>query len=233
MTEPEERLPKRGKAEMPNSALAEDGLVAQVLGVVAPPPLRPVPPRPPQPRLADMAYVALVQICKGNSDDAGTYEADEELVRNALKRLNDLETSWAQALPLELLEIGQRLRTQDSRCTAHPIFQVRGIERIYGIDPDYCDDPVWIDIEDGAREVEAPEDEDNPPEYVIRTGYMDKEQIIMQSFTEEACNQYLESNRHRYSRRFRELFVYADSLYRCSEMIAIRNFLMSLPEPRS
>jgi hypothetical protein len=48
-------------------------------------------PEPQGPTLADEAYVAFVQICKGNSDDAGTYEADEELVRRALKRLSDLE----------------------------------------------------------------------------------------------------------------------------------------------
>jgi hypothetical protein len=50
-----------------------------------------VKPEPQGPTLADEAYVAFVQICKGNSDDAGTYEADEELVRRALKRLSDLE----------------------------------------------------------------------------------------------------------------------------------------------
>ena len=41
--------------------------------------------------LAQEAYVAFVQICKGGSDDAGTYEADEALVRRALKRLDRLE----------------------------------------------------------------------------------------------------------------------------------------------
>jgi hypothetical protein len=50
-----------------------------------------IKPEPQGPTLADEAYVAFVQICKGNSDDAGTYEADEELVRRALKRLSDLE----------------------------------------------------------------------------------------------------------------------------------------------
>jgi hypothetical protein len=48
-------------------------------------------PAPEGVSLAHEAYVAFVQICKGNSDDAGTYEADEELVRCALKRLSDLE----------------------------------------------------------------------------------------------------------------------------------------------
>jgi hypothetical protein len=32
-----------------------------------------------------------VQICKGGSDDAGTYDADEAIVRRALKRLDELE----------------------------------------------------------------------------------------------------------------------------------------------
>lgn len=41
--------------------------------------------------LAHKAYVAFVQICKGGSDDAGTYEDDEAIVRAALKRLDELE----------------------------------------------------------------------------------------------------------------------------------------------
>lgn len=41
--------------------------------------------------LAHDAYIAFVQICKGNSDDAGTYDSDEKLVRRALQRLSELE----------------------------------------------------------------------------------------------------------------------------------------------
>jgi hypothetical protein len=47
----------------------------------------------PAARIAQEAYVAFVQICKGNSDDAGTYEKDEDLVRTALKRLDELENA--------------------------------------------------------------------------------------------------------------------------------------------
>lgn len=43
------------------------------------------------PSLAQEAYIAFVMICKGNSDDAGTYDADEALVRRALERLQQLE----------------------------------------------------------------------------------------------------------------------------------------------
>jgi hypothetical protein len=47
--------------------------------------------------LAPGAYIAFVQICKGNSDDAGTYLEDEELVRRALKRLDELERALLAA----------------------------------------------------------------------------------------------------------------------------------------
>jgi hypothetical protein len=60
------------------------------------------PHRPPAPQpgevwgaIAHQAYIAFVQICKGGSDDAGTYDEDEALVRRALKRLDDLESDWA------------------------------------------------------------------------------------------------------------------------------------------
>jgi hypothetical protein len=56
------------------------------------------------PTLAHEAYVAFVQICKGNSDDAGTYEADEELVRRALKRLDDLEQHHPALTPIPVSE---------------------------------------------------------------------------------------------------------------------------------
>ena len=47
--------------------------------------------------IAHQAYVAFVQICKGGSDDAGTYEEDEALVRLALRRLDKLENASKSA----------------------------------------------------------------------------------------------------------------------------------------
>ena len=122
--------------------------------------------------------------------------------------------------------IGARLRTQDNRCTGDPIFQVRGRRRIYGMDPEYADDPVWIDTEDGAREIPAPEDEDNPGDFAIKTGYFDVWEVLMVAFTEEGCKEHLELNGHNYARRYKEVVIYADSLRRCPEMIAIRDHLM-------
>jgi hypothetical protein len=129
-----------------------------------------------------------------------------------------------------LREIGERIRTQDNRCTADPIFQVRVRRRIYGMDPQWMHEPVWIDTEDGAREVEPPDDPDNPPEFVIQTGCIDVWEVKMVAFTEEGCKEHLRLNGHNY-RHFQEVEIYADYLNRCPEMIAIRNALMALPHP--
>ena len=127
----------------------------------------------------------------------------------------------------ELREIGHRLRTQDNRCTAHPIFQVRGLRRHYGMDPRYTDYTVWIHTEDGAHEVDPPEDPGNPGEFIIETGYLDVWEVLMVAFTEQGCKDHLRLNGHNY-RRYREVEIYADTLNRCPEMIAIRNALLAL-----
>lgn len=124
-------------------------------------------------------------------------------------------------------EIADRLKTQDNRSTKYPIFQVRGLRRIYGMDLDYCDDPVWIDTEDGAIEVDPPDDEDDPGDYIIQTGYIDVWEVLAVFFTEEGCKEHLRMMGHRY-RHYREVDIYVDSLYRCPEMLTIRNFLLSL-----
>jgi hypothetical protein len=86
------------------------GLAATLLGQKAaetthwrPATLAQPEPEAGQPAIAEEAYLAFVQICKGNSDDAGTYDADEKLVRRALKKLSDLERN---ALPVPGAEVG-------------------------------------------------------------------------------------------------------------------------------
>ena len=127
-----------------------------------------------------------------------------------------------------LAAIGERLRTQDNRCTAHPAFQVRGLRRIYGMDLDYADEPVWIDNGSDCIEVDPPEDPENPGDFIIKTGYQDHWEIIMVAFSEQACLDYIKHNGHRHG-VYRELEVYADSFYRCPEMLAIREALIALP----
>lgn len=133
-------------------------------------------------------------------------------------------------IPKELLEIGKRLREQDNRCTADPIFQVRGLRKVYGMDPEYGEDNfVWYDTLD-HMEVDPPEDEDNPPKGVEKIYFSTVEEVLMVAFTEEGCKEHLRLNGHNY-RCYDRVWIYADSLRRCPEMIALREFLVSLPEP--
>lgn len=134
-------------------------------------------------------------------------------------------------IPPELLEIGRRLRTQDNRITADPIFLVRGLERVYGMDPEYGEDNyTWVSTDD-CELCEPPEDEDNPPEGIEKVYYIEKWVTLKMAFTEEGCREHLRINGHNYRRVYQKVDIYADSLWRMPEMIAIRNFLMSLPEP--
>ena len=161
--------------------------------------------------------------------DENTYTQRIELIDRARAAL---ATPPPEAPPTPdlsaLAAIGERLRTQDNRCTAHPAFQVRGLRRIYGMDLDYADEPVWIDNGSDCIEVDPPEDPENPGDFIIKTGYQDHWEIIMVAFSEQACLDYIKHNGHRHG-VYRELEVYADSFYRCPEMLAIREALMALP----
>ena len=136
-------------------------------------------------------------------------------------------------LPLDeqLRQIGHQLRTQDSRCTADPIFQVRGKERIYGLDSSASDEVVWKDDEWNTVEIPDEADPDEPPRGLTVVRYTTIWRVLMVAFTEEGCKEHLRLNGHNY-RHFDEVDIYVDSLKRCPEMIAIREFLMKLPAPQ-
>lgn len=126
-----------------------------------------------------------------------------------------------------MIELSSRIKTQDNRCTAYPIFQVRGLRRIYGIDTDFTDYTVWLDEE--GDEIEGPVDEENPPEGVVKIGYMETWQVIQEFFSEESALEFQARNAHRHSHYVRT-DVYVDSLYRNPEMIAVRDHLISLSD---
>lgn len=128
---------------------------------------------------------------------------------------------------MDLIELSNRIKTQDNRCTAYPIFQVRGLRRIYGIDADFTDSHVWLDEE--GYEIEGPVDEENPPEGAVKTGYMETWQVIQEFFSEESALEFQARNAHRHSHYVRT-DVYVDSLYRNPEMIAVRDHLINLSD---
>lgn len=127
---------------------------------------------------------------------------------------------------MTLQEISSQLKTQDNRCTAEPIFYVQGRRRIYGMDTQWTDNTVWIDTYDGAEEVPAPED-GQETDTIVQTGYIDVWETLSVAFTEDGCKEHLELNGHNY-RHYEEVRIYADTLRRCPEMIAIRKHIMDL-----
>lgn len=119
----------------------------------------------------------------------------------------------------DLAEIGERLRTQDNRCTADAMFCVQVLERHHGYDTDWSDDHVWMFDGD-----EVPEG--NPRAQKI--GYRDAWRTVMVAFTEAGAQDYIRQNGHNHRGEKR---IYVESFRRCEEMIAIRKYLMSLPKP--
>lgn len=131
----------------------------------------------------------------------------------------------------ELRAIGERLRTQDNRITADPIFLIRGLKRVYGMDPATHDYYIWVDTDNSGEEVEAPEDEENPPKNLEKCYYMEHWVTLKMAFTQHGCEEHLRINGHNYKQSYKKVDIFADSLWRMPEMIVIRNALMALPPP--
>lgn len=134
-----------------------------------------------------------------------------------------------------LKAIGQLLRTQDNRYTAEPFFLVQEKRRIYGLDDQYTDQSAWLNVDGDEvtdeKEIETLEDNerwDRPNIDHYKVYYLDQWQYVTGCFTEQACKDYIARNGHRHQG---ELRIYADSLYRNHEMLAVRAFLMAQPTP--
>lgn len=116
----------------------------------------------------------------------------------------------------QLKAIGQLLRTQDNRITQNPMFCVQQKRRVSGIDTRWGgDNTVWV-LDGEIVDPNTPGAE----EY----GYRDLWETVMVSFTEEGAKEYLRQNGH----NLKEPRIYVESFNRCPEMIAIRDFLLSL-----
>lgn len=125
--------------------------------------------------------------------------------------------------------LGERLRTQDNRCTADPIFVVFQKRREYGIDAEYTDDIVWCHedgecdaIESARLEAEYKIDR-NEPEGFQRLGYFDRDEFVTACFTEQGAKDYMQINGHNLKRPH----IYAASLFRNREMIELRKWIAS------
>ena len=132
---------------------------------------------------------------------------------------------------MNLPEISERLRTQDNRATADPMFCVQIKVRDCGYDATWVDNLCW---RDDTLDEETRYDDD--PGFVEpmdlkweRTGYVDRWETVMVAFTERGAREYLELDGHNVrARAFRgEVQIYAESFRRCPEMLAIRTALLA------
>lgn len=127
-----------------------------------------------------------------------------------------------------LQSMGENLRTQDNRITAHPIFLIQQKIRDYGYEEDYATDFDWMfDDEsiDDEKEIESLNEKesngDEIPEGYYRVGYKTRWETVQPFFTEKGAIDYLAINSH----NLHETRIYVDSAYRNAEWQAVREFL--------
>jgi hypothetical protein len=132
-------------------------------------------------------------------------------------------------MPTDLAEIGHELRTQDNAITAHPIFLVEQLERIYWIDPYLSGELVWVseDGGDASPQKQAAlerywEQHHQEPRGWRRTAYVERMRFVTACFTRKAAEAFIAANRH----NLKEPRVFVASGHRNPEWQAVRNLLM-------
>ena len=125
-----------------------------------------------------------------------------------------------------LLAIGERLRTQDNRATADPMFCVQILICDTGYDTSYCDNQCWWNPEqmEVAYDVKPKSGVWDGP-----YGYKERWETIQSFFTEGGAKEYLDLDGHNVARRAHngKIRIYADTFRRCPEMLTIRKFLLA------
>ncbi len=147
-------------------------------------------------------------------------------------------------IPEHIRALAERLRTQDNRCTAAPVFLVQKIVRDLS-DDDHDHDGVAFFCRERADTINADHWErveqayqmgDNvvhvdDSRYVIdkldRYCFKNRWETVTTCLTEDGAKAYLECNGHNI-RSYGAPRIYAESLYRNHEMIALREWLMTL-----
>lgn len=138
-----------------------------------------------------------------------------------------------------LLTIGNKLRTQDNRCTASPMFCVQVCKRIGPIDPRYGNGHRMYHNHDEAatyypdrpdpaewKRLKALDDDGELPENISMGDYVEEWFTVQVCFTEDGCKRHLELNGHNY-RHYYGTRIYADSFHRNPEMLEIRAALLA------
>lgn len=185
-------------------------------------------------RSKDITADGVIQLCRHNPDWAvkrigelesllsSMEDSHNERILRLRTTISILEHKVTDLRPFtKLLHIGKLLLTQDNRITADPIFVVQQRHRIYGFDPDYSDDVVWLDEE--CNEMDCGDEEGEESEYT-RTAYVDQWEFVTACFTEAAADAYIAANSH----NLKEPRVYVESGHRNQEWKDIRRALMAM-----
>lgn len=131
---------------------------------------------------------------------------------------------------IKIQEIANNLRTQDNQMTANPMYCVQILQRDSGYDAAYIGNRCWVDY--GNDEIIYDDDKDikDPGEsrWSGPFGYVDRWETVMVCFTESGAKEYIERERNYHlNRAFRgQIRIFVGSFNDCSEMLAIRDFLM-------
>ena len=135
-------------------------------------------------------------------------------------------------IPQFLLDMSERMHTQDNRATAHPIWIVQ-VEEYDLIDPSFYDTDAYEVINDcdhhdsrrfTRKEFDPAKVEKGYTAYPLKRRWEPKAYFL----TEQGANDYIKSNAH----NLRNPRTYVDSMYRCEEMIELRDWIMSLNPPK-
>jgi hypothetical protein len=126
-------------------------------------------------------------------------------------------------------EMAERLKTQDNACTAEPIFVVQQRKRIYGVDPNYTEQIVWLDDESfeadketAQRLEEGYEESGDEPSNWRRVGYTDEWEFVTVCLTRKGAENFIKSQAH----NLKEPRIYVDSGHRNPEWKALRKYFM-------
>ena len=122
----------------------------------------------------------------------------------------------------QLKEIASELQTQDNRVTADPLFCVFEKERIYGMDSNYTDTWDWCNSgQQCSCDLLLRDMCESASDECRKVYYVDRDRFVNAHFTEKAALHFIKTNSH----NLNQPFTYVTSLFRCYEMIGIRDAL--------
>lgn len=173
--------------------------------------------------------------------DARMAASDIPFINPVTSVLSTEDSEWKQRagaaearllVPDELLKIGERIRTQDNRCTDQPLFAVMQQMEIV-VDEDYDHDRVaWIF--DGvevnktkSRRLEALHQGLRDTRGYDRVAVKEIDEFVTACFTRQGCENHINCNGH----NLRKPFIHVFGSFRNNEYQLVRDWLSSLGNP--